>query len=31
VIRQLGAETDLTLALVGAHSAGGLDRTWIAD
>jgi lactate 2-monooxygenase len=31
VIRQLMAETDLTLALVGARSASELDGTWIAD
>jgi lactate 2-monooxygenase len=30
VIRQTMAETDLTLALVGAHSATEVDRTWIA-
>jgi isopentenyl diphosphate isomerase/L-lactate dehydrogenase-like FMN-dependent dehydrogenase len=30
VIRQLLAETDLTLALVGGRSAAELDRTWIA-
>jgi lactate 2-monooxygenase len=30
VIRQLMAETDLTMALIGAHSPGELDRTWIA-
>jgi isopentenyl diphosphate isomerase/L-lactate dehydrogenase-like FMN-dependent dehydrogenase len=30
VIRQLMAETDLTLALVGGRSAAELDRTWIA-
>jgi len=31
VIRQLAAETDLTLALVGAHSAKELDRSWITS
>jgi isopentenyl diphosphate isomerase/L-lactate dehydrogenase-like FMN-dependent dehydrogenase len=30
VIRQLMAETDITLALLGAHSACELDRSWIA-
>jgi lactate 2-monooxygenase len=30
VIRHLIADTDLTLALLGAESAGGLDETWIA-
>ena len=30
VIRQTMAETDLTLALVGAHAATEVDRTWIA-
>jgi isopentenyl diphosphate isomerase/L-lactate dehydrogenase-like FMN-dependent dehydrogenase len=30
VIRNLMAETDLTLALVGAHDVGELDGTWIA-
>jgi len=30
VIRHLVADTDLTLALVGAQSAGGLDGSWIA-
>jgi lactate 2-monooxygenase len=30
VIRQLMAETDITLALLGAHSARELDRSWIA-
>jgi isopentenyl diphosphate isomerase/L-lactate dehydrogenase-like FMN-dependent dehydrogenase len=30
VIRQLLAETDLTLALVGGHAATEIDRTWIA-
>jgi lactate 2-monooxygenase len=30
VIRQLLAETDLTLALVGGRSIAELDRTWIA-
>jgi lactate 2-monooxygenase len=30
VIRQLMADTDLTLALVGGHSVGELDETWIA-
>ena len=30
VIRQLAAETDLTLALVGGHSVAELDRSWIA-
>ncbi|HSP74098.1 MAG TPA: alpha-hydroxy-acid oxidizing protein [Gaiellaceae bacterium] len=30
VIRQLAAETDLTLALVGGHSSAELDRSWIA-
>jgi lactate 2-monooxygenase len=30
VIRYLIAETDLTLALVGATRAGDLDSSWIA-
>jgi len=30
VIRHLIADTDLTLALLGAESAGGLDESWIA-
>ena len=30
VIRHLMADTDLTLALLGAESAVGLDETWIA-
>ena len=30
VIRHLMADTDLTLALLGAESAGGLDESWIA-
>jgi L-lactate dehydrogenase (cytochrome) len=30
VIRQLLAETDLTLALVGGRSVAELDRSWIA-
>jgi lactate 2-monooxygenase len=30
VVRQLMAETDITLALLGAHSARELDRSWIA-
>src|SRR5215218_6903379 len=30
VIRHLLADTDLTLALVGAESVGGLDESWIA-
>ncbi|HET8607916.1 MAG TPA: alpha-hydroxy-acid oxidizing protein, partial [Gaiellaceae bacterium] len=30
VIRQLAAETDLTLALVGGRSVQELDRSWIA-
>jgi lactate 2-monooxygenase len=30
VLRQLMAETDLTMALVGAHGPAELDRTWIA-
>jgi lactate 2-monooxygenase len=30
VIRHLMADTDLTLALLGAQSAGGLDESWIA-
>jgi lactate 2-monooxygenase len=30
VIRHLGADTDLTLALLGARSVDELDRTWIA-
>jgi isopentenyl diphosphate isomerase/L-lactate dehydrogenase-like FMN-dependent dehydrogenase len=30
VIRQLMAETDITLALIGAHAARDLDRSWIA-
>ena len=30
VIRQLMAETDLTMALVGARSPAELDRSWIA-
>src|ERR1700730_6733822 len=31
VIRMIAAETDLTLALVGAHSAAELDQSYIAD
>jgi isopentenyl diphosphate isomerase/L-lactate dehydrogenase-like FMN-dependent dehydrogenase len=31
VIRMIAAETDLTLALVGAHSTGELDLSFIAD
>lgn len=30
VIRQLMAETDITLALLGGHAARDLDRSWIA-
>jgi lactate 2-monooxygenase len=30
LIQQLAAETDLTLALMGAHSITELDETWIA-
>jgi len=30
VLEQFAAETDLTLALVGAHGVGELDPTWIA-
>jgi lactate 2-monooxygenase len=30
VVRQLAAETDITLALVGAENARDLDPTWIA-
>jgi lactate 2-monooxygenase len=30
LIQQLAAETDLTLALIGASSIGELDSTWIA-
>ena len=30
VIRHLMADTDLTLALLGAHSVGSLDESWIA-
>lgn len=30
VIRQLLAETDITLALIGGHSVRGLDRTFLA-
>jgi len=30
VIRQLMADTDLTLALIGGRSAGELDQSWIA-
>jgi lactate 2-monooxygenase len=30
VIGQLMAETDLTMALVGARSPAELDRSWIA-
>ena len=30
VIRHLMADTDLTLALLGAESAAGLDESWIA-
>jgi len=30
VIRHLVADTDLTLALIGAESVGGLDDSWIA-
>jgi lactate 2-monooxygenase len=30
VIRQLMADTDLTLALIGARSAVELDESWIA-
>jgi lactate 2-monooxygenase len=31
VLEQFAAETDLTLALAGAHGVGELDRTWIAE
>jgi lactate 2-monooxygenase len=31
VIRNLAAETDLTLALMGGHVARELDRSWIAE
>ena len=31
VIRMIAAETDLSLALVGAHSAAELDQSYIAD
>ncbi|HET7044055.1 MAG TPA: alpha-hydroxy-acid oxidizing protein [Gaiellaceae bacterium] len=30
LLRQLMAETDLTMALIGAHSPAELDRSWIA-
>jgi lactate 2-monooxygenase len=30
VLEQFAAETDLTLALLGAHNVGELDATWIA-
>ena len=30
VLEQFAAETDLTLALVGAHNVDELDATWIA-
>jgi lactate 2-monooxygenase len=30
VLEQFAAETDLTLALVGAHRVAELDSTWIA-
>jgi isopentenyl diphosphate isomerase/L-lactate dehydrogenase-like FMN-dependent dehydrogenase len=30
LIQQLAAETDLTLALIGASSIRELDSTWIA-
>ena len=30
VIRNLTAEIDLTLALIGAHDIKALDRSWIA-
>jgi lactate 2-monooxygenase len=31
VLEQFAAETDLTLALLGAHSVDELDPTWIAS
>jgi len=31
VLEQFAAETDLTLALLGAHGVGELDPTWIAS
>jgi lactate 2-monooxygenase len=31
VLEQFAAETDLTLALIGAHSVGELNWTWIAE
>jgi len=31
VLEQFAAETDLTLALLGAHGVGELDQTWIAS
>jgi hypothetical protein len=30
VLRQLLAETDITLALLGGRAARGLDRTYLA-
>ena len=31
VLEQFAAETDLTLALLGAHRVGELDLDWIAE
>jgi len=31
LLRQLAAETDLTLSLMGAGSVDELDETWIAE
>jgi len=31
VLEEFAAETDLTLALIGAHSVGELNGTWIAE
>jgi isopentenyl diphosphate isomerase/L-lactate dehydrogenase-like FMN-dependent dehydrogenase len=31
VVKQLWAEVDTNLSLVGAHSVGELDRSWIVE
>jgi len=31
VIKQMWAEVDTNLSLLGAHSVGELDRTWITE
>ena len=31
MLEQFAAETDLTLALLGAHRVGELNWTWIAE